>query len=601
MADSEILAEDDLLLLAGGDAAPSPNDDSPPARSPSRSPSPINSPIKASIEKVPSPVPNKPVGKRKSNGTMKGGARKRRRTGSEEDAEASSAPSSRNSLRSATMSESESETSPGDMGDVPASEYPLEGKFRDAKDKAEIMAMTEVRREQVLAERAQAAEEESQKLALRRMLAQREREEASKKRRKTDDVEESPRKSTRTKPTKTNETLEAYKRQREQRGRERRRGEDRKARDKRSLTKDSDADAEGESEVEWDDGRSKPAAVEQPPADLKDYQHVKIGRENFPDINYTPGFEDKVVGCFTRIIVGVDKNTGQNDYRMCRINSITQGKPYAMEARNGRSLLTEQYLVLSQGSTTKLFPMIACSQSDFTPRDLERYKIEMSNSNMKLPTKAALVACNHNIRALLNHRWTDQDIENKLKLSGIAQSKTAAFDRDRLTRERKGAVARDDEADIARIDTELAALEGPKLAFGTSFHGHSGNSNSNASPAKPKENGSDSGPAIASATARSGRFASSSTRVSATEAVRKAQLAEKRAKEKAIAESARLRKLKEEEEARKKAEAASREATPAGERKERAKERERTLPTFKRKAMDDEIIGSMDLGIDIDI
>ncbi|KAF2232236.1 hypothetical protein EV356DRAFT_578479 [Viridothelium virens] len=600
MADGEILAEDDLLLLAGGDAAPSTNDDSQPARSPSRSPSPVNSPIKASIESVPSPLPKKSVAKRKSNGTMKGGARKRRRTDSEEDGEASSAPSSRNSLRSAAMSESESETSPGGMGDVPASEYPLEGKFRDAKDKAEIMAMTEVRREQVLAERAQAAEEESQKLALRRMLAQREREEASKKKRKTDDIDESPRKSTRTKATKTNETLEAYKRQREQRGRERRRGEDRKARDKRSPSKDSDADAEGDSEVEWDDGRSKPAAVEQPPADLKDYQHVKIGRENFPDINYTPGFEEKVIGCFTRIIVGVDKSTGQNDYRMCRINAIAQGKPYAMEARNGRSILTEQYLVLSQGSTTKLFPMIACSQSDFTPRDLERYKIEMSNSNMKLPTKAALVACNNNIRALLNHRWTDQDIENKLKLSGIAQSKTAAFDRDRLTRERKAAVARDDEAGIARIDAELAALEGPKLAFGTSLHGHGGNSNSSASPAKPKENGSDSGPTSASTTARPGRLAPGS-RASATDAVRKAQLAEKRAKEKAIAESARQRKLKEEEDARRKAEAASREATPAGEKKERLKERERTLPTFKRKAMDDEIIGSMDLGIDIDI
>ena len=218
------------------------------------------------------------------------------------------------------MSESESDTSPGDAGGVPTSEYPLEGKFRDPKDKAAIMAMTEIERENILAERAQAAEEASQTLALRRMLAQREREEAGKKKRKAGDVDETPRKSTRTKATKTNETLEAYKRQREQRGRERRRGEDRKARDRRSPSKDSDADAEGDSEVEWDDAPAKSAPVDQPPADLHDYQRVKIGRLNFPVINFTPGFEEKVVGCFARVNIGINRETGQNTYRMCQIN-----------------------------------------------------------------------------------------------------------------------------------------------------------------------------------------------------------------------------------------------------------------------------------------
>ena len=237
----------------------------------------------------------------------------------------SSAPSSPNhSLASAAEPESESDTSPGDMVDLPAVEFPLEGKFRDAKDKAAIMAMTEIKREEVLAERAQAAEEQSQKLALRRMLAQRGREEENKKKRKATDADDAPRKSTRTKAAKTNETLEAYKRQREQRGRERRRGEDRKARDRRSQSKDSDADAEGESEVEWDDGHSKPAAIEQPPADLRDYQRIRIGRFNFPVINFTPGFEEKVIGCFARVNVGIDRATGENSYRMCRIN----GKHY---------------------------------------------------------------------------------------------------------------------------------------------------------------------------------------------------------------------------------------------------------------------------------
>ena len=216
------------------------------------------------------------------------------------------------------MSESESDTSPSDLGNVRVSEFPIEGKFRDEKDKAHILAMNEVQREEILAERALRAEEEHQKATLRRMLEEREREEASRKKRKTSDINDSPRKSTRAKANKTNETLEEYKRQREQRGRERRRGEDRKARDRPSSNKDSDADAEGDSEVDWDDGRSKPATIEEPPADLIDYNRLRIGRTNFPIINFTPGFEEKIVGSYTRVHVG--SSPDDTVYRMCHIN-----------------------------------------------------------------------------------------------------------------------------------------------------------------------------------------------------------------------------------------------------------------------------------------
>ena len=215
---------------------------------------------------------------------------------------------------------------------------------------------------------------------------------------------------------------------------------------------------------------------------------------------------------------------------------------------------------------------------------------------MKLPTKAVLVSRLGNLNQLINHRWSDADIESKLRRAGIYQAKNATFERDRLDRERKAALSREDEAAVARIDGELAALKGPKLAFGTSLNG------SGSSPAK-KSGDTTTAPAAKAA---------QPSRLAAIEAVRKAQLAEKRAKEKATAEAARKRKLREQDEARKaalnplfdeKSNSASRAGTPGdGEKKERLKERERTsLPTFKKKKMDDEIIGSMDLGIDIDI
>ena len=216
----------------------------------------------------------------------------------------------------------------------------------------------------------------------------------------------------------------------------------------------------------------------------------------------------------------------------------------------------------------------------------------MANANMKLPSKSSLLVRLDNIHQLINHRWTDADIESKLRRSGIAQAKISTFERDRLNRARKAAVAREDEADIARIDGELLALEGPKLAFGTSLNGNS------SSPAKPKEN-SDAAAAARAKLAQKPRPADS---------VRQRQLMEKRQKERAVAEAARKRKLKEEEEAKKAllnplfdemSNDGSRAGTPGmGEKKERERT---TVPTIKKKAMDDEIIGSMDLGIDIDI
>ena len=92
MADHDEIADDDLLLLAGGDGEAIDNDEVQLERDQSRSPSPVASPVaspvKATTEKSPSPPPRKAVAKRKSTANMKGTARKRRRTDSEEDGEA---------------------------------------------------------------------------------------------------------------------------------------------------------------------------------------------------------------------------------------------------------------------------------------------------------------------------------------------------------------------------------------------------------------------------------------------------------------------------------------------------------------------------------
>ena len=322
----------------------------------------------------------------------------------------SSAAGSPNSLDSAPMSESDADIAPADGGDKDEVIFPVDNKFYSEKDKAEIMSLPEVRREQILAERAVVLERKQQDQILRRLYQNYQGKEGDKskgtklKKRKAGntDLEDVQRKSSRQKTTlggrkvgETSDVMEAYKRQREMKGviAEQRKTEaaERKARKgRRSSSLGSEADANGESEVEWDDGkpragrRSESVPRDVPAAEQIDYEHVRVGRDNFAKVCYYPGFDETIKNCFVRICIGPDRATGENVYRMASIKStrassplgikhkahtllaFTEGKPYAIEGPNGKLFTTSQYVLVAVGKAEKEWPFIACSNSKFT-------------------------------------------------------------------------------------------------------------------------------------------------------------------------------------------------------------------------------------------
>jgi RNA polymerase-associated protein RTF1 len=236
-------------------------------------------------------------------------------------------------------SDSESDTSPAmyDDGD----RYPLEGKFMNAADKADIMAMPEIKREELLADRAQEVERDRQNRALRQLLNAREAESKKlDKKRKAGaaDLDENQRKTSRQrtklgggKVGEASSGIDSLKRARaEKNDRQRRRDEDKERnKNRRELHEEySDADADGDSEVEWDDGRSKNKKSNSPeyrdaePAGLHDVERVRVGRTRFAMVCFYPGFDEAITGCFVRISVGVDKETSQNVYRMAVIKGM---------------------------------------------------------------------------------------------------------------------------------------------------------------------------------------------------------------------------------------------------------------------------------------
>jgi len=137
----------------------------------------------------------------------------------------------------------------------------------------------------------------------------------------------------------------------------------------------------------------------------------------------------------------------------------------------------------------------------------------MATDNMRLSTMSFINEKLDGINKLLNHVWTDEEINEKVRRSGVFAAKYAGIDRTRLLQDRQRLVEQGNEAAIARVDQSLAALDGPKLAFGTSL---------TSSTSKP------SAPMGASQQERLAAI-NKANRLAAHEQLRKAQLAEKRA------------------------------------------------------------------------
>jgi RNA polymerase-associated protein RTF1 len=59
-----------------------------------------------------------------------------------------------------------------------------------------------------------------------------------------------------------------------------------------------------------------------PPGDLSHYQRIRVGRSNFAQVCFDPHFEDRIIGCFTRVCFSRDPSSGENIYRMTEIRGM---------------------------------------------------------------------------------------------------------------------------------------------------------------------------------------------------------------------------------------------------------------------------------------
>ena len=94
----------------------------------------------------------------------------------------------------------------------------------------------------------------------------------------------------------------------------------------------------------------------------------------------------------------------------------------------------------------------------------------MTNDNQPLPKKKFLISKIDDIKRLIDHTFTEAELQTKLQRSGVLDQRRKAIERATLSASRVDAERHGDTAAIARIDEQIRALGGPKLAFGTSLY-----------------------------------------------------------------------------------------------------------------------------------
>ncbi|RYP67048.1 hypothetical protein DL771_007467 [Monosporascus sp. 5C6A] len=544
----------------------------------------------------------------------------------EEEGEASSVGSPA-SQQSAPMDESDSDNdmsqlnnSNGKMADDERTSYPVDGIYASEAEKEEILAMPELEREQLLAERQQELDQQRQKTLLRALLKGREDDAQPAKKRKASvaELDDTQRKTSRQRTkvggSKVGETSAGIESLRRARAAKRRREEDRERHKDKSISfARSSSDRGDDSDVEWSatggNRASKsrtPEVKEIPLGDLRDFERIRLGRSRFREVCFYPGFEEAITGCYARISIGPDRE-GVNQYRMALIKGFSKGKPYAMEKANGQSFVTDQYVRAAHGKAERDWPFLMCSDSPFTEAEFNRYKAVLQDEGLIFPKKPALGAKIDDINALLNRSWTDAEVNEKIERERSLRQKYAPSERDRLQKSIEEARRHGDDARVAQLQDQLDTLETPRLAFKTSL-----TPNKKSAPSTPSQQDR-----LAQINAENRR--------KNNEAVRKAQIQEKaklRGAQTRLArgesvddDSARLSKAKSNGDLPSTPANGSGASTPANgtpkgallphiaklQIQNQAGTDKKGLPQIHKPIVDDDVIAAMDLDIDVDI
>ncbi|ODV97821.1 hypothetical protein PACTADRAFT_31250 [Pachysolen tannophilus NRRL Y-2460] len=336
--------------------------------------------------------------------------------------------------------------------------YPLEGKYKNEKDKDELLAMDEMQREQILFERGQEMERynESKYLALRAERDKIAEQGRLRSKRKGKDSTKADKR----------EQLKAQRRKIETR----RRGGDYEDDEEEDVEEEDEEDEEAdygdeddfveddEERVEW--ATKSSSSIQDKEATLSDINKIRIGRTQFNKFCYYPEFTDVVVDCYARMNVGFNRTTGQNEYRMVKINDVVEMKDKVYLLTNHK---TNLYLIVSIGKNTRKVPLNIFSDNHITKYEFDIYMKRIQQDGLKFATIKTVDRKYHELRDMSTRSLTDKEINEMIVKKQTIQQDVAGVNaimrKTNLQAERAIALENGDLVKVEKIEQEINDLE----------------------------------------------------------------------------------------------------------------------------------------------
>ncbi|KAG6333784.1 hypothetical protein ID866_5310 [Astraeus odoratus] len=375
---------------------------------------------------------------------------------------------------SSSDSENEPESEEGEEGNP----YPLEAKYEDEADRERLLAMSEIEREAILADRL----ERMQKIQDRRKLQEmiRQQKGAS----NDADRQHTVRGATKEKSKKLDE-LKAKRKAKDEKKRVR---TDSPKRERSSSPMDMETSS-GEEEdgqitkYEEEEERerrlySKQSDPEDELATLADLVKCRLSRDMIAKYCMAPWFEDYVKGKYRQYIhpfsTVLRRVTNQYiDYVRSSVsadpvpmNSIQHTlqdlganfvRPYKVNNR-----MVNQNLELRHGKSVKAFSMDKVSNAKFEPREFVRLTKTYAADGMKLPSKRQLEKKAAQIEKLVAQPFTESDVAamlaRKNQFNHQQSSAAITMERSRLMQAKTLALRRQDYPEVADIEAKLKEL-----------------------------------------------------------------------------------------------------------------------------------------------
>ncbi|KAI9355382.1 hypothetical protein DFJ73DRAFT_825435 [Zopfochytrium polystomum] len=319
----------------------------------------------------------------------------------------------------------------------------------DDEDRRRLMAMTDLEREGVIAERAEKRQEVLDRLELRKKVF-RERQH------KQDSKEKDRRVSSRkfSERSKLSKYFSDLRRQRDEKTSKRSmRGSEAKRSDAMQYS-DNEDEADDRSPPPEDYSRAE--EVEEAKVTMEQIGTITLTRKELEGWAFTSFFAETVIGCFVRIGLGYDSEK-RAQYRLAQISDVVDyHKPYYVE-----TVLTKKALQCSHGRAKKVFTMDVVSNQAVTEQEFWRYVKTMEVEREQMVSPSMVAAKLEDLTRARNHILTSEELE------GIVAAKQAlqktphniASEKIMLKRKLDEAIEQDDTEQVELLQAELQKLD----------------------------------------------------------------------------------------------------------------------------------------------